>query len=194
MPARLSPAGAEPRPRERPGWLDDFHAGDPEVMRQCYVEHFAAVERAVGRILQGADKETVVHEVFYRIIADAGVRASFQGGSLRAWLSTVARNCAVDTKRRQQREMPAGAPPDLAEDAGEVASFESSAIARDWVARFRAERLPEKWRAVFEARFVAQASQSEAARSLGMRRTTLLYQELRIRQLLRTFFLRSEGV
>src|SRR5437868_4527758 len=65
MPARLGPVGAEPRPREQPGWLDEFHAGDPAVMRQCYVEHFAAVDRAVGRILQGADKETVVHEVFY---------------------------------------------------------------------------------------------------------------------------------
>jgi RNA polymerase sigma-70 factor (ECF subfamily) len=194
MPARLRPIEAEPRPREQPGWLDEFHAGDPGAMRQCYLDHFAAVERAVGRILQGADKETVVHEVFYRVIADAGVRASFQGGSIRAWLSTVARNCAVDYKRRQQRETPSGAPPDLADEAGDGTSFESSAIARDWVARFRTECLPEKWHGVFEARFVAQASQSEAARSLGMHRTTLLYQEIRIRQLLRKFLLRSEGV
>ena len=135
-----------------------------------------------------------MHEVFYRVIADGAVRASFQGGSLRAWLSTVARNCAVDYKRRQLREMPSSAPAELAEEAGETPSFEASAIAREWVARFRADCLPDKWRAVFEARFVGQASQSEAARTLGMHRTTLLYQELRIRQLLRKFLLRSEGV
>jgi RNA polymerase sigma-70 factor, ECF subfamily len=193
MPGTFSPAGAEPLAREEARRLEEFHAGSQRALRECYVEHFAAVDRAVGRVLRGADKETVVHEVFYRVVADASVRANFQGGSMRAWLSTIARNSAIDYRRRQQRETPSGAPPELAEQGAEVASFEASIEARDWIARFRAECLPDKWRAVFEARFVGQASQSEAARALHMHRTTLLYQEIRIRQLLRKFLLRSEG-
>jgi RNA polymerase sigma-70 factor (ECF subfamily) len=59
--------------------------------------------------------------------------------------------------------------------------------------RFRAHHLPAKWRGVFEVRFVQQLDQSEAARVLGIHRTTLVYQEFRVRQLLRKFFLQKEG-
>jgi RNA polymerase sigma-70 factor (ECF subfamily) len=38
-----------------------------------------------------------------------------------------------------------------------------------------------------------QLNQAEAARRLGIHRTTLLYQELRVRQLLRNFVLGAEA-
>jgi RNA polymerase sigma-70 factor, ECF subfamily len=191
MPGPLVPAdiGAV----ERQHWLDEFHAGSKSVMTELYVDHFSSVARSVGQVLGGADKETAIQEVFCRILTDAPMRASFRGGSLRAWLSTVARNYAIDFRRRLARERPSGTAAEVRDGDDEAPSFESSFEARDLIARFRDEQLPTKWRAVFDARFMRQLDQSEAARDLGISRTTLLYQEVRIRQLLLKFLLRGEN-
>jgi RNA polymerase sigma-70 factor (ECF subfamily) len=146
-------------------------------------------------VLTGADRETIIHEVFCRLLSDAQLRAGFRGGSLRAWLATIAHNQAIDYRRRRERERPVGD----AEDVGtagargvETASAEGSVEARLLIERFRDEWLPPKWRGVFQVRFLEQKPQVEAARALGMHRTTLVYQEFRIRQLLRKFFLKTE--
>jgi RNA polymerase sigma-70 factor (ECF subfamily) len=60
------------------------------------------------------------------------------------------------------------------------------------IERFRRERLPPDWVGVFERRFLEQLTQHEAARALGIRRTTLAYRELRIRRALRAFLLEEE--
>src|SRR5262249_43475617 len=57
----------ETDPVDSPISLDAFYAGNKEALTHIYREHFAAVDRAVGRILSQADKETVVHEVFFRL-------------------------------------------------------------------------------------------------------------------------------
>ena len=192
MPSPLLPARVDETAADAPDWLGEFHRGAHAVMHQCYVDHFATVERAVGRVLGGADRETVIHEVFYRVIADATLRASFRGGSLRAWMATIARNGAIDYWRRQQHERPAGSAADFLDDVPDTTRFDARVEARITVDRFR-ETLPLKWRGVFEARFVAQLDQSEAARELGIHRTTLLYQELRVRALLRKFLFAKEA-
>ena len=33
-------------------WLSEFHTGSKTVLTECYIDHFASVERAVGRILK----------------------------------------------------------------------------------------------------------------------------------------------
>jgi RNA polymerase sigma-70 factor, ECF subfamily len=168
-------------------WLSAFHAGDREVLESCYYEHFDTVERATGRILSGADQETAVQELFLQLVSNADFRRKFQGGSLGAWLATVARNRAIDVLRRQGREQPhSSAVHDRSVD------FESSAHARLTIDKFRREVLPAKWCPVFEARFLRQLSQSEAATELQMGRTTLAYQEQRIRWLLKKFLLRTD--
>ena len=48
-----------------------------------------------------------------------------------------------------------------------------------------------KWLRVFEVRFIQQLDQSEAARVLKISRTTLIYQEYRVRKLLNGYFLRG---
>lgn len=175
-------------------WLARFHAGEARVLNACYRDHFDTVYRAATRVLSGVDAETIVHDVFLRLVSDEAVRRSFQGGSLAAWLHTLARNLAVDTVRKRQREQTA-----LDRFAEEPrwddipAPPEPSLDASDLLERFRRERLPPKWAPVFEARFLRQLSQREAATALGMRRTTLAYQELRVRQLLKKFLLPPEG-
>ncbi|MDY7229719.1 RNA polymerase sigma factor [Hyalangium rubrum] len=174
-------------------WLVDFHAGRRSVLEQCYRELYPTVQRAVGRVLSGADQETVIHEVFYRLISREELRRSFRGGALKAWIATVAYHLALEFVRRQQREK--GALEQARELGGDeattVAEASEECEARILVERFRRECLPEKWQGVFEARFLRQLPQRDAARELGIHRTTLAYQEMRIRSLLRRFLLRE---
>jgi RNA polymerase sigma-70 factor (ECF subfamily) len=174
-------------------WLRRFHDGERTVIEECYRDHFKTVERSVGAILAGADKETVVHEVFFRLITKPEVRANFRGGSLAGWMATVARNYAVDHVRRYALEEAVA--PEVATRLADstVPTFEDSIDARHLVEQFRRECLSPAWDRVFVARFIEQLSQREAAARLSMRRTTLAYQELRIRRLLRRFLLRGGG-
>jgi RNA polymerase sigma-70 factor (ECF subfamily) len=189
------PAG----PGVEAAWLRRFHRGDGDVLSACYREHFATVSRAVGGVLTGADRETAIHDVFYRLVSSPEARASFQGGSLGAWLAVVARRQALDVVRARSREqgaVAAWAQADAADRSAHPApaeGLERKLEARRLVERFRRERLPPKWAPVFEAVFLEGLSQREAAAALGMSRTTLAYQELRVRHLLRKFFLSPEA-
>ena len=174
-------------------WLIDFHAGDPAVLEDIYRKHFADVVQVVRRYLAGADAETVTHEVFYRLLTNESLRKNFEGGHLAGWLGRVATNAALDCVRRRKLES--------GQAANETAAWESEPVqescaedveAKVLIERFRNERLPPQWEGVFEARFLRQLPQREAADELGMRRTTLVYQEQRIRALLREFLLGGE--
>lgn len=171
--------------------LDRFREGTRPSMTACYMDYFETVDRAIGRVLHGPDRETVVHEVFFRIMADADLRRSFQGGSFRAWISTIARNHAIDHWRRQQRELVVDGET-FSDGEGEADCMSSQVEARILIQRFCDELLPAKWQRVFEVRFLRQLDQSSAARELGISRTTLIYQEQRVRRLLRRFLLREE--
>jgi RNA polymerase sigma-70 factor (ECF subfamily) len=182
---------SEPDWHESEAWIDRFHRGARDVIEELYQTHFERVSRAVGSVLGGADKETTIHEVFYRLLTNEQARRGYRGGSFGAWISTVARNQAIDHLRRRRLEEPAGSPGDLPEDADQRDTFQERVDAKLMVRRFREECLPAKWSQVFEARFIQQLDQSEAARSLGIRRTTLIYQEYRVRKLLQSFFLKE---
>lgn len=157
-----------------------------------YREYFTTVDGAVARVLAGADKETVIHDVFCQLMTRAEVRSGFRGGSFGAWLGTLARNRAVDFHRRRKLEQPMGTDPEAYGGAMETQSFEPKAEARLVLERFSGT-LPEKWRRVFEKRFVEGLEQHEAASALDMSRTTLAYQEYRIVRLLRRFVLRGSS-
>jgi RNA polymerase sigma-70 factor (ECF subfamily) len=131
--------------------------------------------------------ENVIHEVFYKIIAKQSTRQSFSGGNLAAWLSTVAKNQAIDYAKKNRLERPTD--PDK---MGNLIKRESSdpeleAEYRQLADLFCREHLPKKWVPVFQARWIRRISQRQAAAELGMLRTTLAYQELRIRRLLDRF-------
>jgi RNA polymerase sigma-70 factor (ECF subfamily) len=168
-------------------WIAEFHRGGRETFAALYKEHFATVDGAVGKILRGADKETVIHEVFCQLMASSQVRQGFHGGSFGAWLVTLARNRAIDFHRRRQLEQPMGSDPENYGPATAGENLEPKMEARLLLRRFRDQVLPGKWLAVFDARFVEQLDQPEAARRLGMSRTTLAYQEYRVRRLLLRF-------
>jgi RNA polymerase sigma-70 factor (ECF subfamily) len=179
---------------ESDAWLRAFHAGQRDCLERCYREQWPTVERAVATIIAaGADRETLVHEVFFRLVNEESLRRGFHGGSFSAWLRVVARNQAIDYARRRRLEVQIPTDANPSSDAAAGGALDRQIDARLTLQRFCEQVLPQKWRPVFEARFVRQQDQPAAARSLGMRRTTLAYQEYRIRNLLRRFVLRGES-
>jgi RNA polymerase sigma-70 factor, ECF subfamily len=169
-------------------WLYRFHCGDRTIIEEIYRKNFTNVSRAVAVLASAADRETAIHEIFLRLLSQESLRRSFRGGDLGNWLSVVAHNHAVDRVRRRGREIPESSPAAMQNPC--VESSAAAIEARIMVERFRREVLPDKWRGVFEARFIQQLSQEEAAAALGIARTTLAYQEARVRGLLRNFLLR----
>jgi RNA polymerase sigma-70 factor, ECF subfamily len=184
-------------PMEPPGrdveWLRRFHDGETAILEELYRRGFHTMLADLTPLVGKADGETVVHEVFFRLLTQASLRQSFRGGRVDSWLGIVARNHAIDYLRRARREVPSGS--ELAAlDTRVALSWEGNAQARLLVEQFRREVLPAKWAGVFEARFIHQLSQQEAAAALGIGRTTLAYRETRVRRLLRkTLLRRAEG-
>ncbi|HEY6477830.1 MAG TPA: helix-turn-helix domain-containing protein, partial [Polyangia bacterium] len=107
------------------------------------------------------------------------------------WIGVVARNRAIDYWRRHRREEAldeAVAEPAFSESAERM---EDDVGARLLIAQFRREVLPAKWQPVFESRFLLGLDQREAARRLGISRTTLAYREAQVRRLLGRFVRRG---
>jgi RNA polymerase sigma-70 factor (ECF subfamily) len=190
LPRILAAARSAPTPRagDDDAALAAFQRGDRAAIERCYREHFDLIERTLRPILGPADRETVIHEVFSRLMTNADMRHSFQGGSLGAWLATVTRNQGINYLRRLSREV--ALPPDEPDEP--VPALDGEVDARLLLEQFQRERLPEAWRGVFEARFLRQLSQREAAAALCMNRTTLAYREVRIRQAMRAFLMEDE--
>jgi RNA polymerase sigma-70 factor (ECF subfamily) len=177
---------------EDPSWIDAFRRGDHQILADCYRSYYRVVETAIGGLLGAADRETVIHEVFFRLLTDPGMRASFTGPSLGGWLSSIARNRALDVNRRARREVLRFTSDESAVTDGNVRADEE-AVMRLLLERFQRDHVPPGWAPLFEARFLREMSQREAARHLGMHRTTLAYQELQLRRRLRRFMLAEEG-
>lgn len=174
-------------------WLTAFHAGEHDAIESCYRDHFETVMYAASAVLGGADSETVVHEVFYKLLTDPRTRSGFRGGSLSAWLRQVTRNRAIDFRRRHRLEQQVDPATAQALAAAAEEPNAPQPELRLALESFYREYLPPEWAPVFEARFMRQLSQREAASYLGMRRTTLAYQESRLRARLRRFLLRTEA-
>jgi RNA polymerase sigma-70 factor (ECF subfamily) len=181
---------------EELSWIDGFRRGDRDILARCYRANYRVLEAAIGGVLGVADRETVIHEVFLRLLTERDLRESFKGvtdRSLGAWLSTMARNRALDVRRRASREVSFSVPVEVLHSDVDARAGEETMM-RLLLLRFQREHVPPAWAPVFQARFIGEMSQREAARHLGMRRTTLAYQELQLRRRLRQFMLQDDGL
>jgi RNA polymerase sigma-70 factor (ECF subfamily) len=172
-------------------WIEAFYRGGPDAMAIMYREHFGTVSAAVLTVVSGADGETVIHEVFFRLLSNEGLRRAYRAcaGNFSSWLYTLAKHHAIDYVRHRARETPSGLSPG---EEGAASQLSHQIEARVLVRRFREEVLPPEWVSVFDARFVRQMDQRRAAQLLGIPRSTLVYREHRIRSLLRTFLLAGD--
>src|SRR5580658_9408858 len=129
----------------------------------CAVE--APVPENWAEAFYRGDNETVIHEVFYRLLSREETRRGYQAGNFASWIYTVAKHQAIDYARRRSRERPTGLSPVDARD-GVEATLPLQIEARALVARFRAT-LPPPWQSVFDVRFLGQVAQRTAATELG---------------------------
>jgi RNA polymerase sigma factor (sigma-70 family) len=182
--------------------LEGFHAGDRHVLEQIYRRHVGRVERAVSRYCRGVDAECVVHEVFLSLIERAEVRRQFTGGDLGGWLATIGARRAVDYLRKSKRMTAIDDPRSLEgklepiDEEAQLLQEDQARHLRAALDRFQAEHLEglgPKLAQVFSLRFCEQLSQSEAARRLGIPRTTLIEREGRLLKRLGRFLQRELG-
>ena len=177
--------GDEDQARRRVAWLQRFRAGDRSLLAEIYRQQFGVINRAAAVLHDQADREDIIQRVFFRLLSEPAMRAAYRGGDMGVWLAVIARNQAIDHLRRQRRETPSGMVPEAT--ASSLSDFHARTEARLLIERFRKDIIPARWLAVFEARYLQQLSQAEAAVELGMARTTLAYQEAGVRRLLRRF-------
>jgi RNA polymerase sigma-70 factor (ECF subfamily) len=112
---------------------------------------------------------------------------------MRAWLRVVTRRAAIDLLRKRRREDGPFDEEGMHDYPADATREHEERDAKVLVDRFRAEVLPERYRDLFEVRFIRQLAQREAADALGMSRSTLAYQEDRVRELLKAFLLERGG-
>jgi hypothetical protein len=105
-------------------------------MEACYQEQSATVDDAVGAILTGADRDTVVHEVFFELLTRPELRTSFAAHNISAWLRVVARNRTIDCARRRGLDVPS---PTVTNEQhrGATSSPEEPLAARQTIERLR---------------------------------------------------------
>jgi len=169
---------------EEHDFLAAFHRGDRAVIEQVYRDYGARVIGAAQRLVGPVDAETIAHDVFYKLLTNERTRASFRGGNLGAWLTQVAVRAAVDDLRKRRRETA------HERDAEEAVQQQDTELeAKILIERFQKEILPAEWAALFDVRFLRQLPQRDAAKELGIPRSTLVYQEQKIRDLLERFLL-----
>ncbi len=178
-------------------WLQRWYAGEPDAIAWAYVKHFEDAVSAVGTIVPPWERESVVHDVFQRLLSNESSRRSYKGGSLRAFLCAAAQRVALDRWRKRRRTPEVLAPPETAQHGAGGLSARQRILEhvanRQLLERFRTEALPAKLRSTFEARFVLQLTQREAAERLGVHRGTIIFREARVRRHLKRFLLSVEG-
>lgn len=135
---------------------------------------------------EAADRDAIVHQVYVELIGDKGLRASYAGGDLGAWIGAIARHRALDFARREQRLVDLSeAPPATTEVAGPL---EELRRALEHCAR----QMPPERRRLIELRFVLGMTQVEAAAELAMPRSTLEDWEKQVKRELRRQLLGSD--
>jgi len=112
---------------DQPLDLDDesqralFHAGNRALMGRLYQESYDGVDAAVGRVLCGADRETVVHDLYLSVSRNCPrpCGSRWQGG--RVALHALFMDSALDVRSIEERAARGAPLADMADPAaGEI--------------------------------------------------------------------------
>lgn len=139
---------------------------DPRAFAPLYQKYVDAIYRHCYRQLGEREAaEDITGQVFRKALES---RASYHGGSFKAWLFRIADNALIDAKRRRQADPlddeldwldPAPGPEELA-----VNAFDREQLRR------ALEQLPSEWRRVVELRLDGFSCE-EVARIIGNSRS-----------------------
>ena len=147
--------------------MQRVQAGDPRAFGELYDRHAAAVFGVAYRMLrERSAAEDAAQETFLAVWRR---RESFspERGVLRAWLLTIARNCAVDVvrRRRDHLDQPLGETADLLMSPERT---EAEVLRRDDVATMGValDTLPDSQREVLDLAYFAGLTHTEIATQL----------------------------
>lgn len=152
-------------------WIARTALGDRAAFNSLYSATSAKLFGVILRILNDRPQaEEVLQEVYIRIWNKAG-QYQVNGLSPMTWLITVARNMAIDRKRKQK--MPTDELPDTLQDPGP--SPEAAAIASDERSRLEAclAKLPDDQAAAVKRAYIEGATYAELAASFGIPLNTM---------------------
>lgn len=154
---------------------------DHEQLERLFAELAGDVRRvARATAPDAASAEDVVQETFLRLAERLdGLR---DPDAIRGWLKTVARNAALDARRRSGR-WAAGAPSEEPA-APETDDRTVEALVASWLPAF-VEALPEPYREAVRMADLEELPQAEIARRLGAPPSTIKSRVQRGRKLLR---------
>lgn len=154
--------------------------GDARGRRELYLRYAGALTAVASRYLADADAvKDVLQDAFIRIFERFGSFHYRGEGSLRAWMSRVVANGALQVLRKQNRLLPVQELPDIIRDEDPDVDSVPMDVLQDMISR-----LPDGYRTVFNLYVFEEMKHKEIAALLGIKENSSASQFLRAKALL----------
>lgn len=154
--------------------------GDARGQRELYDRYAGYLTAVASRYLSDTDRvKDVLQDSFIRIFERFGSFHYRGEGSLRAWMSKVVANFALQDLRRTERLLPAAELPDTVDDVDPVIDDVPLSVLQDMICR-----LPDGYRTVFNLFVFEKLKHKEIAALLGIKENSSASQYLRAKAML----------
>lgn len=149
--------------------------GDPRGQKELYLRYAGALTAVASRYLADSDMvKDVLQDAFIRIYERFGSFRYRGEGSLRAWMSRVVANGALQALRKNGRLLPVDELPDAMPDEEPDVDSVPMEVLQDMISR-----LPDGYRTVFNLFVFEQLKHKEIAALLGIKENSSASQYLR---------------
>ena len=154
--------------------------GDPRGQRELYDRYAGILTAVASRYLADGDLvKDVLQDAFIRIFERFGSFRYRGEGSLRAWMSRVVANGALQALRKEGRLLPVREIPDIPQDEDPNVDGVPMDVLQGMISR-----LPDGYRTVFNLFVFEQLKHKEIASLLGIKENSSASQFLRAKALL----------
>ena len=154
--------------------------GDPRGQRELYQRYAGVLTAVAARYLQDQDQlKDVLQDAFIRIFEHFHSFRYRGEGSLRAWMSKIVTNGALQALRRDSRLLPSSELPESLPDEDPDIDEVPMEVLQDII-----RNLPDGYRTVFNLFVFEQMKHKEIAALLGIKENSSASQLLRAKALL----------
>lgn len=160
--------------------LDAIHHGDRQALRRLY-DRYSDYAMAVGLryVVNREDARDLLQDCFIKILTSVDEFEYRGEGSLKAWVSTIVVNRAIDWVKLHERLQMTNVIPDLIEENPPDLEHVPPEVLNRMIGR-----LPAGCRLVLNLRVFEQLSHKDIAHRLGIRESSSASQFSRAKQLL----------
>ena len=154
--------------------------GDARAQRELYDRYAGYMTAVASRYLSDSERvKDVMQDAFIRIFERFGSFRYRGEGSLRAWMTRIVVNFALQDLRRTNRLLPAEELPDTPDDGGPDFADVPIDVIHNMICR-----LPDGYRTVFNLFVFERLKHKEIAALLGIKENSSASQFLRARAML----------